>query len=137
MGLKSTLAVTLAALSLHACSDDKAGLSGEYKLIGNINGPLPILLARDSTCETKLEGGSLTFSEDTLYDSRYRIVQHCPSKPDSVMPDPGAHRASYQMNADTVLFLNELGGNAGLALRRADTLKITGEQHTLVYVKNK
>jgi len=136
MDFKATLAVTLAALSLQACSDQKNELSGEYKLIGDINGPLPILLQRDSTCETRLEGASLSFSAENKYDSRYHIVQHCPTKPDSVMPDVGAHGARYELVGDTVTFFNELEGSAGMALRRADTLKITGPQHTLVYLKN-
>ena len=94
MDFKATLAVTLAALSLQACSDKKGeGLTGDYKLIGDVNGPLPILLQRDSTCETKLEGGSLSFKSDTAYSSKYHIVQHCPTKPDSVMPEVGTQGA--------------------------------------------
>ena len=135
MDLKTSLAVALAALSLNACSDEKR-LADEYKLVGNINGPLPILLQRDSTCETMLEGGSLSFSAENKYDSKYHIVQHCPAKPDSVMPDPGAHGGRYELVGDTVTFFNELEGPAGMALRRADTLKITGPQHTLIYLPN-
>ena len=136
MNLKLPLVIAVAALSLQACRDDEKGLSGNYTLKGDVNAALPILLERTGDCETMLEAGSLTFKEENDTISKYQIIQHCPAKADSTIQDPGARGGRYEMRGDTIGFFNEAEMPVGIAIRRADTLKITGPQHTLIYLKD-
>ena len=126
-------AVVVAAILCGCESGDQ--LSGDYKLVGSINNKLPLLLMNDGECAVNLDSGSVAFRDEFKYDTRYRIVRKCPTRPDSIMPDPGAREGSYELRGDTLAFRDQTGAFAGIGFRNGDTLKITGELHTLVYVR--
>ena len=134
MRLRRGCVLAVVALGTHGCASENGALTGNYKLIGTVAGPLPLVLQYEGICPVNLLSGSLAFRDDR-YDSAFRIVRDCPEGTDSVMPDPGARNVMYEVEGDTIIFRNEEGGAAGMGIRKGDTLTITGPQYTLIYVR--
>lgn len=136
--LSRTACLAASAALLIGCNKGPRPLSGHYSVVGTTAGKLPQIVQRDPVCVHSLLSGFADFDKDGSYTSSFHMEHVCTTRSTPAYDDQGVRYGKYKLNADTIIFYNDVNKVTGKGFRtQGDTILIRGPVHTLFFVKTR